>query len=153
MRFIKSKSGFTLIELIVVIAILGILAGIAVPAYSGYIKKANSAKDTQVLSAIYTAAVSAVVDKSDVTKITVTAYEGNITSVIIEGTNVTNPKLFEYNYETPANSIIDPDFELYIGNGIDKTNNAELVKDGAYKNGAVWENGKWETAEISNSDA
>ena len=31
------------VELIVVIAILGILAGIAVPAYSGYIKKANEA--------------------------------------------------------------------------------------------------------------
>ena len=75
------------------------------------------------------------------------------TSVIIEGTNVTNPKLFEYDSRTPANSIIDPDFELYIGNGIDKTDNAELVKDGAYKNGAVWENGKWEAAEISNSDA
>ena len=34
-------AGFTLVELIIVIAILAILAGVAVPAYSGYITQAN----------------------------------------------------------------------------------------------------------------
>ena len=36
-------AGFTLVELIVVIAILAILAGVGVPAYSGYVEKANEA--------------------------------------------------------------------------------------------------------------
>ena len=38
----KSNGGFTLVELIVVIAILAILASVAVPAYSGYIAKAEN---------------------------------------------------------------------------------------------------------------
>ena len=51
--------GFTLVELIVVIAILAILAGVAIPAYSGYIKKANEAADQTLLSAVNRAFASA----------------------------------------------------------------------------------------------
>ncbi len=55
----KSSKGFTLVELIVVIAILAILAGVAVPAYNGYIKKAQSAADEQLISAVNTAFAAA----------------------------------------------------------------------------------------------
>ena len=79
MNFMKSKAGFTLVELIVVIAILGILAGIAVPAYNGYIKKAESAADTQVLSAAYTAASSACVTDGAVSSVAVALDSGATT--------------------------------------------------------------------------
>lgn len=49
-----NKKGFTLIELIVVIAILAILAAILIPALTNYIQKATDAKNQANCRSLYT---------------------------------------------------------------------------------------------------
>lgn len=62
---IREKAGFTLVELIVVIAILGILSGIGVVGYQGYIKKANEAADQQLLGYINSAFAAACLENGE----------------------------------------------------------------------------------------
>ena len=78
MNMFKKNGGFTLVELIVVIAILAILAGIAIPAYSGYITKANDASVVTQLGAVSTAAMGANAKVGEVESIVVGA-DGSIT--------------------------------------------------------------------------
>ena len=51
----KMQKGFTLIELMIVIAIIGILAAIAIPSYQNYIKKAAYSEIPLAMSSIRTA--------------------------------------------------------------------------------------------------
>jgi len=56
LRKVKDRKGFTLIELMIVVAIVGILAAIAIPAYLDYTVKAKLSEVTNAMDALAQAA-------------------------------------------------------------------------------------------------
>ncbi|PRQ09939.1 type IV pilin protein [Enhygromyxa salina] len=58
MKQLKNAKGFTLIELMIVVAILGILAVVAVPALQKYMRRAKTAEAKTQLAKIYDSASS-----------------------------------------------------------------------------------------------
>jgi len=61
----QAQKGFTLIELMIVVAIIGILAAVAIPAYSNYTKKAKFTEVTNATGSLKTALEVCASDYSD----------------------------------------------------------------------------------------
>jgi type IV pilus assembly protein PilA len=61
----KAQQGFTLIELMIVVAIIGILASIAIPAYQDYLAKAQASEGFALLDG-YKVAIGATVGENGI---------------------------------------------------------------------------------------
>jgi type IV pilus assembly protein PilA len=96
------QKGFTLIELMIVVAIIGILAAIAVPAYQDYTIKSKVSESASLMAATKTALEVAysegnlVADIGGLPRSTLglelgTAYKGKYVSYITYGTNANKP--------------------------------------------------------------
>ena len=58
LRSRKRSSGFTLVELMIVVAIIGILAAVAIPAFSKYIKRSKTAEAAGHLNKMWAGSVT-----------------------------------------------------------------------------------------------
>ena len=89
-----NNKGFSLVELIIVIAIMAVLIGVLAPAYLRYVEKSRKSADVQAIDAVMSAMEAAAIDPSlkmsdDDTMTVVMEKSGiTITATVDAGTNV-----------------------------------------------------------------
>jgi len=84
-KMISKKSGFTLIELMIVVAILGILAAIAIPAFATYIRRSKTGEAYENLEGLFKS-VSTYYNKDFTTSAAITSTQISHCTVANEST-------------------------------------------------------------------
>ncbi|MBQ8262114.1 MAG: prepilin-type N-terminal cleavage/methylation domain-containing protein [Lachnospiraceae bacterium] len=95
----KNNKGFSLVELIIVIAIMAILVGVMAPQLIKYIEKTNVSADSQLADAVHSAVLTACMDPEVISATdTATAY-----NALTGGTNACTMTTGD----TLSNAILD----------------------------------------------
>lgn len=126
MKYLRAKTGFTLLELMVVVIVIGILATIAVPMYTGARDRATGAEAFTNLKAI--------LDAEKAYRAQNSAWATSMTTLVNQGyiddPNVVSGHKFTYTSGTaPDNASV-----LYSA--------TTTVTGGKSYEGAVWTDGK-----------
>ena len=120
---VKKQQGFTLIELMIVIAIIGILAAVAVPQYSQYTKRARYAEVIAAAAPIKTGIEVCVQETTDIEECDTFAKIGVKKAAVEVGDDV----------KTAEINASDAEIKMTAS---DALNNEEYILTPAYDNSA-----------------
>ena len=127
----NNKKGFTIVELVIVIAVIAILAAVLIPTFSGIIKKANISKDTQLAKNLNTILLSEEAEgkkPADFSEVLSVLRENGY---VVENLNPTTEGYY-FVWESSTNQIllVDESFKLAYS--------SKDLEDGVATIGATW---------------